>query len=45
VLVGLVTLGLQGYFYRRLGDITGDVLGATNELHEALVLLLATAVY
>ena len=45
VLVGLVTLGLQVYFYRRLGGITGDVLGATNELHEALVLLLATVVY
>jgi adenosylcobinamide-GDP ribazoletransferase len=45
VFVGLVTLGLQVYFYRRLGGITGDVLGATNELHEALVLLLATVVY
>jgi adenosylcobinamide-GDP ribazoletransferase len=45
VLVGPITLGLQVYFYRRLGDITGDVLGATNELHEALVLLLATVVY
>ena len=45
VLVGLVTFGLQVYFYRRLGGITGDVLGATNELHEALVLLLATVVY
>jgi adenosylcobinamide-GDP ribazoletransferase len=45
VLVGLVTLGLQVYFYRRLGGITGDVLGATNELHEALVLLLATMAY
>jgi adenosylcobinamide-GDP ribazoletransferase len=45
VLVGLVTLGLQVYFRWRLGGITGDVLGATNELHEALVLLLATVLY
>jgi adenosylcobinamide-GDP ribazoletransferase len=45
VLVGLATLGMQTYFYQRLGGITGDVLGATNELHEALVLLLATVVY
>ena len=45
VLVGLATFGLQAYFYQRLGGITGDVLGATNELNEALVLLLATAVY
>ena len=45
VLVGLATLGMQIYFYQRLGGITGDVLGATNELNEALVLLLATVVY
>jgi adenosylcobinamide-GDP ribazoletransferase len=45
VLVGLATLGLQVYFRQRLGGITGDVLGATNELIEALVLLLATTVY
>ena len=45
VLVGLATLGMQTYFYQRLGGITGDVLGATNELNEALVLLLATVVY
>jgi len=45
VLVSLVTLGLQVYFRERLGGITGDVLGATNELSEALVLLLATVVY
>ena len=45
VLVSLATLGMQIYFYQRLGGITGDVLGATNELNEALVLLLATVVY
>jgi adenosylcobinamide-GDP ribazoletransferase len=45
VLVGLATLGLQVYFRQRLGGITGDVLGTTNELNEALVLLLATMVY
>ncbi len=45
VLVGLATLGLQAYFRQRLGGITGDVLGATNELNETLVLLLATMVY
>jgi adenosylcobinamide-GDP ribazoletransferase len=45
VLIGLGTLGLQVYFRHRLGGITGDVLGATNELSEAVVLLLATMVY
>lgn len=43
-LVGLATLGMQRYARHRLGGITGDVLGATNELSEALVLLLATLV-
>ena len=41
----LATVGMQVGFYQRLGGITGDVLGATNELNEALVLLLATVVY
>jgi len=39
IVVGVVISGLQGYFRRRLGGITGDVLGATNEGIEGLVLL------
>jgi adenosylcobinamide-GDP ribazoletransferase len=42
LLVSLATLGYQTYFRKRLEGITGDVLGATNELNEALVLLLAS---
>jgi adenosylcobinamide-GDP ribazoletransferase len=45
VLVGLATLGYQNYCRRRLGGITGDVLGASNEINETLVLLLATMVF
>jgi adenosylcobinamide-GDP ribazoletransferase len=45
LLVSLATLGYQIYFRRRLSGITGDVLGATNEVNEVLVLLLATMVY
>lgn len=35
-LVSLVTFGLQTYFRKRLGGITADVLGATNEMGEVL---------
>jgi adenosylcobinamide-GDP ribazoletransferase len=45
LLVSLATLGYQTYFRRRLRGITGDVLGATNEANEALVLILTTMVY
>ncbi|MGQ4807822.1 Adenosylcobinamide-GDP ribazoletransferase [Candidatus Entotheonellaceae bacterium PAL068K] len=45
LLVGLVTLSYQIYFRKRLSGITGDVLGATNESNEALVLVLATMVF
>lgn len=45
LLVSLATVGYQHYFRKRLGGITGDVLSATNEVNEALVLLLATMMY
>jgi len=44
-LISLMTLGYQWYFHRCLGGITGDILGATNELNEALVLLYMTILY
>lgn len=44
-LVALATLGYQTYCVRRLGGITGDVLSATNEVNESLVLVLVTMVY
>lgn len=43
--VGLATLAYRLYFHRRLGGITGDILGASNEMSEALVLLLVTIIY
>jgi len=44
-LVALATLGYQMYCVRRLGGITSDILGATNEVNESLVLLLMTMMY
>lgn len=44
-LVSLATLGYQAYCVRRLGGITGDILSATNEVNESLVLILVTMVY
>ena len=44
-LVSLATFGLQTYFRKRLGGITADVLGATNEMGETLVLVLAAMMY
>lgn len=45
MLVSLATGSYQTYFRRRLRGITGDVLGAANEINEALVLLLTTMVF
>ena len=48
LLWGLISLGTRGYqiyFHRRLGGITGDILGATNALNEVLVLLCMTILY
>jgi adenosylcobinamide-GDP ribazoletransferase len=36
---GLFSLGYRIFFIRRLGGITGDILGAANELTEVLTLL------
>jgi adenosylcobinamide-GDP ribazoletransferase len=38
--IGLWTFAASKYFSHRLGGVTGDVLGATNELNEVLMLLL-----
>jgi len=38
--VGLFSLGGRFFFKRRLGGITGDILGATNELSEVLCLVI-----
>jgi adenosylcobinamide-GDP ribazoletransferase len=38
--VGLFSLGCRLFFKRRLGGITGDILGATNELSEVVCLVI-----
>ncbi len=41
--VGLFSLGYRSFFKKRLGGITGDILGAANELSEVLCLLILIA--
>jgi len=43
--VGLVTMLLLRYFEKRLGGVTGDVLGAATELLEVITLLLVLAIF
>lgn len=45
VALGLAALLLLRYFKRRLGGVTGDVLGAATELIEVLTLLAVIALY
>jgi cobalamin synthase len=37
---GLFSIGYRFFFIKRLGGVTGDILGAANELTELLSLLL-----
>jgi adenosylcobinamide-GDP ribazoletransferase len=43
--VGLSSVGIQAFFARKIGGITGDVLGAANEVHEVLALLVISGIY
>ncbi len=46
VLAGyLLTWGMKSWAHRRLGGVTGDVLGCTSELNEILCLLVLLALY
>jgi adenosylcobinamide-GDP ribazoletransferase len=41
----LLTWGLQAWFHRRLGGITGDIIGFTSELNEVLCLLVIITLF
>ncbi len=43
--IGFFTLGIQVFFQRKIGGMTGDVLGATNELNELLALLILAGIF
>jgi cobalamin synthase len=38
--VGIFTLLFQAFFGKKVGGITGDILGAANETSEVLALIL-----
>jgi adenosylcobinamide-GDP ribazoletransferase len=40
LLVGVFTLFFQKFFEKRIGGITGDILGAANEVNEVLILVI-----
>jgi len=43
--VGVFTLFIQGFFGRKIGGITGDVLGAANEANEVLTFVLISGMW
>ena len=43
--VGVSALGIQLLFQKRIGGITGDILGAANETHEVLVLVMVAGIF
>jgi adenosylcobinamide-GDP ribazoletransferase len=43
--VGVSTLGIQVLFERKIGGVTGDVLGAANETNEVLTLLMISGIF
>jgi adenosylcobinamide-GDP ribazoletransferase len=45
MVIGVFTLGIQALFKRKIGGVTGDVLGAANEVNEMLALLLISAIF
>ena len=45
LIIGVFTLGIQALFKRKIGGVTGDVLGAANEANEVLGLLLISGIF
>ena len=45
ILLSLFTHGFKAFFHRKIGGVTGDVIGAANELAEVLFLLMVLMFY
>ncbi len=45
LIVGIFTLGIQGFFGKKIGGVTGDVLGAADEINETLALLMMAGIF
>jgi adenosylcobinamide-GDP ribazoletransferase len=45
LIIGVFTLGIQVFFRKKIGGVTGDVLGAADEVNEALALLILAGIF
>ncbi len=45
LIIGIFTLGIQALFQRKIGGVTGDVLGAANEVNEILALVMVSGIF
>jgi adenosylcobinamide-GDP ribazoletransferase len=43
--VGVSALGIQLFFQKKIGGVTGDILGAADEVHEILVLIMGVGIF
>lgn len=45
ILLTLFTHGFKAFFHHKIGGVTGDIIGAANELNEVLFLILVLTFY
>jgi adenosylcobinamide-GDP ribazoletransferase len=43
--VGVSALGIQLFFQKKIGGVTGDILGAADEVHEILIMIMGVGIF